>query len=33
LGSSAREYHLKGLQNDPPNIDALIEACWDAVKR
>ena len=33
LGSSAREYHLKGLQNDPPNVDALIEACWDAVKR
>ena len=33
LGSSAREYHLKGLKNNPPNTDALIEACWDAVKR
>ena len=32
LGSCAREYHLKGLKNNPPNIDALIEACWDAVK-
>jgi AcrR family transcriptional regulator len=32
LGSCAREHHLKSLKKDPEKIDALIEACWGAVK-